>query len=251
MAPLPTRFSDIAVDDARPARRRIVRDADDPVIAGCAEAAAAHGFDLGGVARPADRVGGDFFDVFVAADGRLCIALGDVADKGAAAARAALRVRGMIREAGRAGSDPASILAAVNVRLAHGNDTALFVTLCVVSSSVGQSMNYACAGHHAPVMRDAQGTVRRLPAAPNIALGVLPDARFAAQSVRVEAGEALLLFTDGLTEAEGAEGRFGVSGAAAAFAGSPCAADVVAAMDAFAGRGGLGDDLAVLTLRRR
>jgi sigma-B regulation protein RsbU (phosphoserine phosphatase) len=220
-------------------------------LEGFALIAAKHGIALDGVARPADRIGGDFFDIFEAADGRLCVALGDVAEKGPAAARVALRVRGMIREAARCRSDPAQVLTEANARLVSENDQGTFVTLCLLSWSADGSLDYACAGHHAPLVRDPQGVVRRLRAAPNIALGVLADEVFAAQSDRLGPGEALMLFTDGLTEAEGDDGRFGVARAAAAFAAAPSAAAVVAAMDAFAAWPPYDDDLAVLTLVRR
>lgn len=93
--------------------------------------AATRGSQLRAVMYPAREVGGDFYDYFVLADGRLCFAIGDVSGKGVPAALFMAIVRTLIRSVAEEEHDPGAIATKVNHRLAENNPKLMFVTLLI------------------------------------------------------------------------------------------------------------------------
>ncbi len=154
--------------------------------------------------RPAAGVGGDFYDVLELGGGRLGVVVGDACGKGVSAALYAAKVLSDLRHeaaAARAGG-PADLLIRLNRLLCLGNDESLFVTavLAVLDPASGR-VEVASAGHPLPVRRDRRGAASWFGAAGAGPLGLHEDAAIASHAGRLNPGEQLVLYTDGVTEA--------------------------------------------------
>ncbi|MGB8426398.1 MAG: GAF domain-containing SpoIIE family protein phosphatase, partial [Desulfobacterales bacterium] len=151
---------------------------------------------------PAKSVGGDFFDFIPMGNELLGIAVGDVSDKGVAAALFMAMVRGLLRAETHPGESPKEVLRRVNRHLLSMNGKEMFVT--VLFGFLDRTTNrfqYARAGHAEPIFIDARGSVQRLPKANGRALGVFDDLDLDDQTVALPKGCTLLLYSDGITEA--------------------------------------------------
>lgn len=162
--------------------------------------------------RPAKQVGGDLYDYFTTGDGNVFFAIGDVSDKGIPAALFMARMSALLRVLGAAGAPPDRLLAEINTRLVDGNDACMFVTLgCGVLDVRTGRIRYASAGHEPPFVRNAEGTVRLFHADNGAALGIDDGADYPPTEGWLAPGDTLVLFTDGLSEAEADDGTlFGV-----------------------------------------
>ena len=206
-----------------------------------------------------DEVGGDFYDLFALARDRWGLFLGDVCGKGAAAAAVTSQIRYTLRAAAVYDPDPATVLGTLNTALRRDYDrndgrfcTAAFGVL--TPRGDGFDLSLASGGHPAPLLLRADGTAGYQPVGGGPFLGVIDDAAFTATTIRLGAGDTLLLYTDGLTEARTGSGRdrYGDQ-ALQAFAAGLAPATAAAAIDAITalleGLGdGLDDDVAVLAL---
>ncbi|RKE05127.1 SpoIIE family protein phosphatase [Streptomyces sp. TLI_171] len=155
-----------------------------------------------------DEVGGDFYDLFPLAAGTWGLFLGDVCGKGAAAAAVTSLARYTLRAAAVYDPDPAAVLANLNTVLNHeytGTDprycTVIFGVLTPDPDHGGFRITLAGGGHPPAVLLRADGTADFLPTNGGQLIGVLPDAYIATTTFRLGPGDALLLYTDGLTEA--------------------------------------------------
>jgi len=158
-------------------------------------------YDLAGLFHPARMVGGDLYDFFLLEEDRLCLFIGDVADKGVPAALLMARTVTLIRMLARQTSTAAEILSAVNHELCINNDECQFVTLfCGILNLQTGRFVYAGAGHDAPVLV-REGGVQRLPLETGPAIGLDDEASFPAQECLLRTDDLLVLFTDGITEA--------------------------------------------------
>jgi phosphoserine phosphatase RsbU/P len=206
-----------------------------------------------------DEVGGDFYDLFAIARDRWGLFLGDVCGKGTIAAAMTSQIRYTLRAAAVYDPDPAAVLGTLNTALRRDYDrndgrfcTAAFGVL--TPRGDGFALSLASGGHPAPLLLRADGTASYQPVYGGPFLGVIDDAAFAATTIRLSAGDTLLLYTDGLTEARTGSGRdrYGDQ-ALQAFAADLAPATAAAAIDAITalleGLGhGLDDDVAVLAL---
>jgi sigma-B regulation protein RsbU (phosphoserine phosphatase) len=177
--------------------------------------------------RPARKVGGDFYDVIPLSDGLIGLVMADVSDKGMPAAlymalarsliRAeALRERGCVEDQLRAvrseprpQASPRRVLLNVHRLLMEMSRAEVFVTVFYgVLDPVTGSLIYARAGHDRPlVLEPATGCCQPL-AAGGMALGFVEDVYLDEARVDLHPGEVLILYTDGLTDAESPEGEF-------------------------------------------
>ena len=206
--------------------------------------------------RPADGVGGDCFDVITSGD-RLGIAIADVAGKGMPAALLMSNLQAAVRAFASDDADPASICASVNRLLCRHMVSGRFVTFCFAWLDPARgSLAYANAGHNPPLLVGADGRVDRLAEA-GVVMGIFPDAAYATASRPLAAGDRLLFFTDGITEAHDAAGdEFGEERlAAAAVEARGCSAEALkqhlaATLDAFTG-GTFDDDATLITIEVR
>jgi sigma-B regulation protein RsbU (phosphoserine phosphatase) len=122
------------------------------------------------------------------------------------------RLSALLRVLGTAGEMPDRLLAGINARLVDGNDAAMFVTLgCGVLNVNTGRVRYASAGHDAPLLRTLEGAVVPLTAEPGPAIGIDAAVDYQLSEGFIAPGDTLVLFTDGVTEAEASDGSlFGV-----------------------------------------
>ena len=157
---------------------------------------------LGTILRPAREVGGDFYD-FQEKDGLLYFAVGDASGKGIPAALFTFLADAGFRMAADMGLPPDEIVARINALLCRDNHACMFVTLFVgrLDLSSGR-LEYCNAGHMPLVVVRPGGGAEFLPAKSNVAAGILGGYRYAMQEAAFEPGTMLLVYTDGVTEAE-------------------------------------------------
>ena len=213
--------------------------------------------------HPAREVGGDLYDFFLTESG-LLFAIGDVSDKGIPAALLMARTTGLLRTLGAGGAAPDQVLRQLDVRLAQGNEACMFVTAgCGLLDGETGILRYASAGHESPLLRRRDGSVVALESEGGPALGLGVDfgdsgGMATPWSGRLEPGDALVLYTDGVTEAFDAAGQaFGHERLRETVAATPVEAlatlpdRVAEAVDRFAAGGLARDDLAVLVIQYR
>lgn len=209
---------------------------------------------------PARELGGDFYDVFSLPDGRCGVLVADVSGKGAAAAFFMAVSRTVLLDSAMTGLSPNRVLAQANELLCQRNPMELFVTVCyAVFYPLQGELVYASAGHPAPLLRDAGGVVRALPSGRDLSLAVMPGVAYTECSTRLEPGAALLLYTDGVTEAFAADGSaYGEERLRDWFArtpaADPAARQIAALIDDvhdFVGQAEASDDLTCLMLCRK
>lgn len=163
--------------------------------------------DLFAMLIPAKEVGGDLYDFFIREE-RLYFTIGDVSGKGVPASLFMAVTRSLFRTMAGQYADPAEIVAALNHAVAETNESNMFVTLFVgVLELKTGILSYCNAGHNPPVWLSAQGECRFVETDANIPVGVLDGYPYTKQTEALHPGEALLLYTDGLTEAENPEKR--------------------------------------------
>jgi serine phosphatase RsbU (regulator of sigma subunit) len=160
--------------------------------------------------RPANTVGGDYFDVIEIDEGRLAIAVGDVAGKGMPAALLMALLQGSLRTLLSAGFRGEELAAKLNAHLCASIPSNRLVTLFYGELDLASGrLLYVNCGHNPPFLL-ARGRAPARLAATAIALGITTDTPFAAEKVELSNGDRLVLYTDGVTEAENArEQEFG------------------------------------------
>ena len=149
---------------------------------------------------PAKAVGGDLYDFHVR-DGRLFFCIGDVSGKGIPAALIMSMTSSLFHSLSATEDTPEKIVAGIDASTRGRNESLMFVTVFVgiLDLSTGV-LSYCNAGHNAPVLVGKE--VRALDVEPNIPIGVEENWPYKAQQVTLAPGTTLLLYTDGLTEAE-------------------------------------------------
>ena len=205
--------------------------------------------------RPAKEVGGDFYDMFLLADGRLVMSVGDVSGKGVPAALFMSATQTALRYVLRRESDLAAAIGIVNELLCATNSESMFVTLfCAVLDLDEGTLDYCNCGHlDVMVLRRDGGCDLLVPS--GMAVGILDTARFRSERVRLAPSERLFLFTDGLTDAvDPVDGQFGedrltaVTMAARALPNAAFVDHILAAVEEFAQGAAPFDDITVLAL---
>ena len=171
----------------------------------------APGWDVAALYRPAGEAteaGGDFYDMVRTEDGWL-IVMGDVAGKGARAASLTALARYTLRTAAMLTGDPRAALAALNVGLLRRGDGAFCTAVLVALVEDGDTARARVfsAGHPLPVLVQDAGARPLGRSGP--LLGALDGAEWPAEEVVLGAGDRLVLYTDGVTDARGARDRFG------------------------------------------
>ena len=218
---------------------------------------AAEGCEVSANMEPARNVGGDFYDYFkLGEDVGLVVA--DVSDKGIPASMFMMSSRTALKGAAIGVRDPQMVLTEVNNQLQQDNPTFMFVTLIYALFDPDSGLlTYSIAGHDPPLLVTANGTVTELPATKGMALGVAPDVVYTQETVTLEPGDTVVMFTDGVTEAmNGDDQQFGLSRLTDVFDGSPPESALMASeavfehVRNFAGDAPQSDDITCLTLRR-
>ena len=215
-------------------------------------------YELYGSMAPARNVGGDFFDIIRLEHGRLGVAIADVSDKGIPAALFMMSSRTLLKGAALGCEDPGTVITVVNDQLQDGNEASMFVTLfyAVFDPATG-IVRYANGGHNPPLIVRKDGSSTVLPLTGGVALGVAPQFTFTTEQTKLKPGEALVLYTDGVSEAENLDSEeFGMDRLQEVFGSAPlesarAANDaVLAAVREFAGDRSQSDDITCLVLLR-
>ena len=187
------------------------------------------GWEIAARFRPARQVAGDFYDAFALPSRDIGLVVADVCDKGVGAALFMALFRSLLRATATGApampGPAAEILRTVRltndyIARTHGRSN-MFATLffAALDPATG-SLLYVNGGHEPPIVFGSGGVRARLsPTGP--AVGMMPDAAFEVGRAMIRPGEGLLAFTDGVTDARGASGRFGEERLLALLAGAP------------------------------
>jgi serine phosphatase RsbU (regulator of sigma subunit) len=207
------------------------------------------------------EVGGDFYDVFPLDASRFVVIVGDVCGRGIDAATTAALVRHTARSAALTDSSPAAIVAHLNDVLLRESDPGRYeprfctaVVAVVTHAGPAATVTLAVAGHPLPLLRLADGAVMPV-GSPGMLVGVAPDADVSETRLWLRPGDALVCYTDGVTERRrsdtffGLDGLIGALGATSGDASALAAAVERSVLDFAADPPG--DDLAILVLRTK
>ena len=164
------------------------------------------GYSLSAACEPAREVGGDLYDFIRLRDGRWGIGVADVSGKGVPAALYMTLTKGLLCAAAQDSADPGLILGSVNRHLRTVTKKKMFVTMALgVLDPAAGTMEYARAGHNPVVWRRAGAGETRLLSGAGIGLGIAGPALFAktlkTETLELAPGDALVFYSDGLTEA--------------------------------------------------
>jgi sigma-B regulation protein RsbU (phosphoserine phosphatase) len=159
---------------------------------------------------PCHQIGGDFFDYFDLSDNRFGFALGDVAGKGMPAALLASMLQGVFSAQNLNSIPLPEIIGRVNQKLALRSPGNRFVTFFFGILDGEGNCTYVNAGHNPPILLTQSGTLQELEEG-GMVLGLFAEAKYVSGSVRMQPGDHLVLFTDGIIEAMNpAEEEFGM-----------------------------------------
>jgi PAS domain S-box-containing protein len=202
-----------------------------------------------------NEVGGDFYDCFPTGSGDWALVIGDVCGKGAEAAALTALARYTVRAAALQTRSPSAVLAHLNAALLRDRLDYRFCTVLYVSLTPDEAGIAAClsaGGHPLPLVLRAGGAIETA-GRPGSLLGIVDPPELGEQRLRLAPGDTLVMFTDGVTEADRTAGPERLSAVLSEWAGAS-AADIAAAVerDALSAAGGLArDDVAVVVARAR
>ncbi|HEY1913935.1 MAG TPA: PP2C family protein-serine/threonine phosphatase [Vicinamibacterales bacterium] len=166
----------------------------------------APGVETYGTSRPANTVGGDFFDILPLDDGRLVVAVGDVAGKGSPAALLMALLLAILRTLVDEKLEPAELVTRLNVQVCRHAPSSRFITLfySVYQPATGE-LTYVSAGHMPPLILRRDGRVDRLSDG-GIALGMFDGSTYVTGQTVIQQDELIAIYSDGITEAESPAG---------------------------------------------
>lgn len=151
-------------------------------------------------------IGGDYYDFVRFADAREGFVIADVSGKAVSGALYMARLSARVGDLARRSSGPLELLSALNKKLAQELEPGMFVTMLALAiDRASGALELANAGHPAPLMRHADGSVVDVGREGALPLGAVADTRFRCDRASLEAGACLLLYTDGLDEAHNAD----------------------------------------------
>jgi sigma-B regulation protein RsbU (phosphoserine phosphatase) len=166
------------------------------------------GMRVVGMLQSSLNVSGDFYDFIPLDDGRFGIAIADIRGKGIPAALLMMMVRTVLRIAAREESSPATVLKRINDFLATETTPDLFTTMVYgILDAEARTFTYSNGGHCFPLLVNRRGGEVRYLDVGGMLIGVFELAEYAAETISLGEGDLLFLYTDGVTEAEGAQGE--------------------------------------------
>ena len=162
----------------------------------------AGGVEAFGITRPANTVGGDFYDILPLGDGRVLLALGDVAGKGSPAALLMALLLAMMRTLVDEGFEGAELVTKLNAQIAKHAPRSRFVTIfiAVLNPTTGELV-YVNAGQNPPLVRRSDGRYDSLREG-GVAVGMFEQATYEEGRTQLAVGDVLVMFSDGVVEAE-------------------------------------------------
>ena len=215
--------------------------------------------DIAASMNAAKDVGGDFYDFFRIDSDHIGFTIADVSGKGVPAAIFMAVARTLIRATGIRGVSPAECMTYSNALLSQESVNNMFVTVFygIYNIRTGE-VTYANAGHNPPYLVKADGSVEMLPLSKDIVAGAFDDFQYSQESLQLEPGDTLLLYTDGVTEAintedkEYGEGRLEKQLAQCSNLSCQEIIDKVKEdVKAFAGEAEQSDDITLFALKRK
>jgi serine phosphatase RsbU (regulator of sigma subunit) len=217
------------------------------------------GYSYAAAWHPARQVAGDLYKMFPLGQDRWGIMIGDVADKGTAAALHMAVLDSLVLSGSLRHRSPAAVLSEINqTLLRQWAASAMFATVFLgVLDLNDQALTYANAGHNPPIVRRASGTIESLTRTGS-ALGVFEEPQLTDAAINLRSGDTVMLYTDGVTEAwpahPGSE-QYGLRRLTAAISGGPGEADkllahVEADLNAFTGGAAQQDDVTLLVVSK-
>jgi sigma-B regulation protein RsbU (phosphoserine phosphatase) len=168
------------------------------------------GLEFSGVCIPARGISGDFYDVMRLPDGRLVFAIADISGKGISAAILMANLQALLRSLSETLESPGEICAKLNQHLHQVTDASRFATFFYAEWNPRRgSLRYVNAGHHPPVFLTRSSRVESNGQMDKggTPLGVFPDAEFQVGETQFEETDLLVLYSDGVTEAESEMGE--------------------------------------------
>lgn len=203
---------------------------------------------------PALDVGGDLYDYQELPDGKICVIIGDVSDKGVSAALLMSRAVTLLHQYAATGMSPSQIMFEYNNLLAAHNPNIMFITTFIgIYDPSAHRLTYSNAGHNTPYL--LADTPVPLDGAHGVAAGIFKDAAYTDATVDFCLGDTLFLYTDGVTEAKNADDEMFEEAALeealneALRTGDDVIDTVLRRLNAFTGDAAQSDDVTMLTLR--
>src|SRR5262247_2409973 len=213
-------------------------------------------FDIFATIAPAKEVGGDLYDFFFIDDDHLCFAIADVSGKGVPASLFMAVTKTLFKATAGNGRTPGEILARLNAEICRDNESCMFVTFfCAILNIHTGQVDYSNGGHNLPyyLHHDGVGTLENIGGG---ALGTMEESPYTSGRMVLGPGEALLLYTDGVTEAMDSSKTLYSDQRLAQFlannrGSSPrqMVSDLVSDVRRFAGAAPQSDDITALALR--
>ena len=219
----------------------------------------AHQLDIAASMNAAKDVGGDFYDFFRIDDDRIGFVIADVSGKGVPAAIFMAVSRTLIRATGIKGVKPSECMTYSNDLLAKEAVNSMFVTVFygIYNIQTGE-VAYTNAGHNPPYLIKANGNIEQLPLSNDIVAGAIDDYQYTEETLQMEHGDTLLLYTDGITEATNVDYKEYGEKNLEALLKQQTKADcqqiidnIKADVKAFAGDAEQSDDITLLALKRK
>jgi phosphoserine phosphatase RsbU/P len=214
-------------------------------------------FDLYAVIEPAKEVGGDFYDFFFVDKDVLCFIVGDVSGKGVPASLFMAVTKTLIKARALTDVSPDAVLAAVNDELSRDNPSAMFATVfCGTLDTQTGAVVYANGGHNPPYIVGTDGGVRALATEPGPIVGALDGVVYRCGETRLYPGDAIFLYTDGVSEAMDKSQSFFSTGRLETNLAAVCALPVAGAVEdimkrvaAFCDGAEQSDDITMMMIR--
>lgn len=214
-------------------------------------------FDIYATMQPAKEVGGDFYDFFLVDDDHLAMVMADVSGKGVPAALFMVIAKTLLKNSAQTGLSPSKVLEKVNNQLCENNEAEMFVTvwLGILTISTG-CLTCANAGHEYPAVLRMGGDYELVKDKHGFVLAGMEDAHYREYELKLEPGDSLYVYTDGVTEATDTDNRlFGTGRMLESLNGHQDAAPaellpfIKSDIDAFVGDAPQFDDITMLSLR--
>lgn len=166
-------------------------------------------YSLHAVLEPCREVGGDFYDAFIIDEEHICFSVGDVSGKGVPAALFMAMAKTLIKSRASSDLSTASIVTHVNDELSKNNEGCLFVTLyvCIFNVRTGELLT-TNAGHNPPFLKHADSTITTLSKRDGMVVAAMEGVAYTENRLQLHKGDTLLLYTDGITEADNINQEF-------------------------------------------
>ncbi|HMB94524.1 MAG TPA: PP2C family protein-serine/threonine phosphatase [Tepidisphaeraceae bacterium] len=211
--------------------------------------------DLNAVNKPASHISGDFYNWFQQPQGRVCVVIGDVTGHGMAAAFLMATTQLLVRMIMPRVHDPGKCLEEVNAQLCQQVFNGQFVTMQILMLDRQSGKVQMSSAGHPPPLISHEGGFEIVKLESQLVLGVESDTQYSTQTFDLPSGASIVLYTDGVIEAQGPHGRrFGIHGLRTCLHGkfpnaSAICDHIIKAVDIFRNERELDDDLTLVAIQ--